>query len=103
MAAIVKKGINSFKFFMAYKGALMVGDELLLDGMQRCRELGALAMVCLLPMQNTCCHYLCLLHSILAHTTFLAFMSMSCSLAFGDCQKAAIIWQWAIAMLEQYK
>ena len=48
MAAIVEKGINSFKFFMAYKGALMVGDELLLDGMQRCKELGALAMVCLL-------------------------------------------------------
>ena len=45
MAKIVQKGINSFKFFMAYKGALMVGDELLLDGMQRCKELGALAMV----------------------------------------------------------
>ena len=45
MAQIVQKGINSFKFFMAYKGKLMVGDELLLDGMQRCKELGALAMV----------------------------------------------------------
>ncbi len=45
MASMVKKGINSFKFFMAYKGALMVGDELLLDGLQRCKELGALAMV----------------------------------------------------------
>ena len=52
MAAIVKKGINSFKFFMAYKGALMVGDELLLDGMQRCKELGALAMVRLLPKRK---------------------------------------------------
>lgn len=30
---------------MAYKGALMVGDELLLEGFQRCKELGALAMV----------------------------------------------------------
>lgn len=46
MDNIVKKGVTSFKFFMAYKGALMVGDELLLDGMQRCKELGALAMVC---------------------------------------------------------
>ena len=45
MQEVVDKGINSFKFFMAYKGALMVGDELLLDGMQRCKELGALAMV----------------------------------------------------------
>lgn len=48
MKEIVDMGINSFKFFMAYKGALMVGDELLLDGLQRCKELGALAMV-------TCC------------------------------------------------
>ena len=72
MAAIVKKGINSFKFFMAYKGALMVGDELLLDGMQRCKELGALAMVCLLLMEETCCQYLCLMHSILACPSFLA-------------------------------
>lgn len=48
MAKMVQKGINSFKFFMAYKGALMVGDELLLDGMQRCKQLGALAMVTLL-------------------------------------------------------
>ena len=46
MKEIVDMGINSFKFFMAYKGALMVGDELLLDGMQRCKQLGALAMVC---------------------------------------------------------
>ncbi len=49
MASMVKKGINSFKFFMAYKGALMVGDELLLDGLQRCKELGALAMVNIQP------------------------------------------------------
>ena len=81
MAAIVEKGINSFKFFMAYKGALMVGDELLLDGMQRCKELGALAMVCLLPMENKCCQYLCLMHSALACPCFPAFMSMSCNLA----------------------
>lgn len=45
MKEIVDMGINSFKFFMAYKGALMVGDELLLEGMQRCKQLGALAMV----------------------------------------------------------
>ena len=83
MAAIVKKGINSFKFFMAYKGALMVGDELLLDGMQRCKELGALAMVCLLPIGKKCCQYLCLIHSTL--TSFLASMSKSCNLAFEDC------------------
>ena len=55
MAAIVEKGINSFKFFMAYKGALMVGDDLLLDGMQRCKQLGALAMVCPSPHRPSPC------------------------------------------------
>jgi hypothetical protein len=39
-------GINSFKFFMAYKGALMVNDEQLIAGMARCKELGALPQVC---------------------------------------------------------
>ena len=38
-------GINSFKFFMAYKGSLMINDELLLEGLKRCKSLGALAMV----------------------------------------------------------
>lgn len=38
-------GINSFKFFMAYKGALMVTDAELIAGLRRCRELGALAQV----------------------------------------------------------
>ncbi|KAJ4796102.1 Dihydropyrimidinase [Rhynchospora pubera] len=38
-------GINSFKFFMAYKGALMVNDDLLLEGLKKCKSLGALTMV----------------------------------------------------------
>ena len=38
-------GINSFKFFLAYKGALMINDELLLEGFKKCKSLGALAMV----------------------------------------------------------
>nr|CAD1821973.1 unnamed protein product [Ananas comosus var. bracteatus] len=46
MEVMVKEhGINSFKFFMAYKGALMINDELLLHGLERCKSLGALAMV----------------------------------------------------------
>ncbi|MCO5595735.1 hypothetical protein L7F22_049781 [Adiantum nelumboides] len=40
-----EKSINSFKFFMAYKGALMINDELLLQGFKKCKSLGALAMV----------------------------------------------------------
>ncbi|KAL8210204.1 hypothetical protein R6Q57_006936 [Mikania cordata] len=42
---VKEKGINSFKFFMAYKGALMINDELLLEGLKKCKSLGALAMV----------------------------------------------------------
>ncbi|KAM0841356.1 hypothetical protein ACQ4PT_059064 [Festuca glaucescens] len=46
MEVMVKEhGINSFKFFMAYKGSLMVTDDLLLQGLQKCKSLGALAMV----------------------------------------------------------
>lgn len=46
METIVKKhGINSFKHFMAYKGALMVDDDEMYSSFQRCAELGALPMV----------------------------------------------------------
>ncbi|CAM0883166.1 unnamed protein product [Alopecurus aequalis] len=46
MEVMVKEhGINSFKFFMAYKGSLMVTDDLLLQGLKKCKSLGALAMV----------------------------------------------------------
>jgi dihydropyrimidinase len=38
-------GITSFKFFLAYKGRLMLSDEDLLAGFRRCRELGALVQV----------------------------------------------------------
>src|SRR5262249_48177311 len=38
-------GVNSFKHFMAYKGAIMVSDEQLLQSFKRCQELGALATV----------------------------------------------------------
>ncbi|MBL4890860.1 MAG: amidohydrolase family protein, partial [Rhizobiaceae bacterium] len=46
METIVKeKGINTFKHFMAYKGALMVDDDEMYSSFQRCAELGALPMV----------------------------------------------------------
>uniref|UniRef100_A0A0D6QU38 dihydropyrimidinase n=1 Tax=Araucaria cunninghamii TaxID=56994 RepID=A0A0D6QU38_ARACU len=46
MEMLVKeKGINSFKFFMAYKGSLMVSDEQLLQGLKMCKSLGAIAQV----------------------------------------------------------
>ncbi|MFC1707739.1 dihydropyrimidinase [Planctomycetota bacterium] len=43
--ATKEKGITSYKFFMAYKGYLMVTDEELIAGFTRCRELGAVAAV----------------------------------------------------------
>ena len=36
-------GINSFKFFMAYKGIFQVSDEQMIAGFRRCKELGAIA------------------------------------------------------------
>ncbi|MCB1386303.1 MAG: dihydropyrimidinase [Nitratireductor sp.] len=46
MATVVnERGINTFKHFMAYKGALMVNDDELYASFQRCAELGATPMV----------------------------------------------------------
>jgi dihydropyrimidinase len=39
------KGINTFKHFMAYKGALMVNDDEMFASFQRCAGLGALPLV----------------------------------------------------------
>ena len=38
-------GINTFKHFMAYKGALMVNDDELYNSFPRCAELGAMPLV----------------------------------------------------------
>jgi len=38
-------GVNSFKHFMAYKGAIMADDEILVSSFMRARELGALCTV----------------------------------------------------------
>jgi dihydropyrimidinase len=38
-------GVNSFKHFMAYKGAIMADDEILVSSFARARELGALCTV----------------------------------------------------------
>ena len=38
-------GVASFKFFLAYKGGLMLPDEDILRGFLRCRELGALPQI----------------------------------------------------------
>ncbi|MCY4541949.1 MAG: dihydropyrimidinase, partial [Rhodobacteraceae bacterium] len=45
MKFAVDNGINSFKHFMAYKGALMIEDDEMFASFRRCRELGALPMV----------------------------------------------------------
>ena len=38
-------GVNSFKHFMAYKGAIMADDEILVNSFERARELGAICTV----------------------------------------------------------
>ena len=38
-------GVNSFKHFMAYKGAIMCDDEVLVNSFSRARDLGALSTV----------------------------------------------------------
>ena len=45
MAEVVKRGVNTFKHFMAYKGALMVEDDEMFASFQRCAALGALPLV----------------------------------------------------------
>jgi len=46
MQTVVRdRGINTFKHFMAYKGALMVNDDEMFASFQRLADLGAIAMV----------------------------------------------------------
>ncbi|WP_346896795.1 dihydropyrimidinase [uncultured Roseibium sp.] len=46
METVVReRGINTFKHFMAYKGALMVQDDEMYASFQRCAELGAMPLV----------------------------------------------------------
>lgn len=45
MAVCVDRGVNTFKHFMAYKGALMVNDDEMFASFTRCRELGAIPLV----------------------------------------------------------
>ncbi len=46
METVVKeRGINTFKHFMAYKGALMVNDDEMYASFKRCAELGAIPLV----------------------------------------------------------
>jgi dihydropyrimidinase len=54
MEALTKEGVNSFKFFLAYKGALAVAAEDLLAGLKRSKELGALPMVRCPAARDSC-------------------------------------------------
>ncbi|MFK8252329.1 dihydropyrimidinase [Ancylobacter terrae] len=45
MAEVVARGVNTFKHFMAYKGALMVDDDQMFASFRRCAALGALPLV----------------------------------------------------------
>ncbi len=45
MAKVVARGVTTFKYFMAYKGALMVDDGEMFASFGRCAELGAMPLV----------------------------------------------------------
>ncbi|MBB3996426.1 dihydropyrimidinase [Aureimonas pseudogalii] len=45
MPKVVAEGINTFKHFMAYKGALMVNDDEMFASFSRCAEIGAMPLV----------------------------------------------------------
>ncbi|MDU8945109.1 dihydropyrimidinase [Ovoidimarina sediminis] len=45
MPKVVERGINTFKHFMAYKGALMVNDDEMYASFRRCGEIGAIPLV----------------------------------------------------------
>jgi dihydropyrimidinase len=45
MESMIKKGITSFKLFMAYKGSLMSDDEAFFRVLEKARDIGGLAMV----------------------------------------------------------
>lgn len=45
MEEIVNRGVQSFKVFMAYKGAIMLEDDSFIKVVKRCKELGAICMV----------------------------------------------------------
>jgi len=45
MRRMVEEGVTSFKLFMAYKGELMITDDLLVAALENARELTALTMV----------------------------------------------------------
>ena len=45
MPQVVGRGINTFKHFMAYKGALMVNDDEMFASFRRCAEIGAIPLV----------------------------------------------------------
>ena len=45
MASVVARGVTTFKYFMAYKGALMVDDGAMFASFLRCAERGAMPLV----------------------------------------------------------
>jgi dihydropyrimidinase len=45
MQEVVNRGVNTFKHFMAYKGALMVDDDEMFASFSRCAGLGAMPLV----------------------------------------------------------
>jgi dihydropyrimidinase len=45
MGTLAGLGVNSFKHFLAYKGAIMADDEIMVKSFSRCAELGCMATI----------------------------------------------------------
>ena len=45
MQLVVNRGINTFKHFMAYKGALMIEDDEMFSSFRRCADIGGMPLV----------------------------------------------------------
>jgi dihydropyrimidinase len=44
MGTLTTRGVSSFKMFMAYKNAFMIGDEQMYYAFLRCKELGYVSL-----------------------------------------------------------
>lgn len=45
MAEVIERGVNTFKHFMAYKGALMIEDDEMFSSFERCAAIGGMPLV----------------------------------------------------------
>ena len=88
-----EEGINSFKFFLAYKGALAIPEDDMLHALRKCKELGALPMVrplAVLPCMHVLKGLMCV-HLPTAHNATVQRLSASPDMRFAS---SALLCRW---------